>query len=159
MRRSQALQVQEADRARIPAADIKEGSQVWLDTRHVRTPRPTTKLQWKYFGLFRVIGRISPYPCEIDLPASIRIDRVQHVYFLHPVVNDPLVGQQFDSPPALEVHREGEYLVSSAEDWRIYRGQLQHLIQWTGYNSVRWEPAKFENGLQAVGDSVSNGSG
>jgi len=32
MRRSQALQVQSADSALIPAADIKEGSQVWLDT-------------------------------------------------------------------------------------------------------------------------------
>ena len=68
------------------------------------------------------------------------------------MVNDPLVGQRFDSPPALEVGREGEYPISSTEDCRISRGQLQYLIQWTGYNSVTWEPAKFVDGVQAVGE-------
>jgi len=44
MRRSQAVQEEGANRGRIPAPDIQECSQVWLDARHVRTSRPTRKL-------------------------------------------------------------------------------------------------------------------
>ena len=32
----------------------------------------------------------------------------------------------------------------------MYRSQLQYLIQWTGYDSLTCEPAKFVDGLQAV---------
>jgi hypothetical protein len=32
----------------------------------------------------------------------------------------------------------------------MYRSQLQYLIQWTGYDSLTWEPAMFVDGLQAV---------
>jgi len=53
-------------------------------------------------------------------------------------------------PPSVEVDGEEEYQVSNVEDSRIYRNQLQYLIQWTGYDSLPWEPAKFVDGLQAV---------
>jgi len=81
---------------------------------------------------------------------SIQIHRVQPVSILDPVVNDPLRGQRVDPPPRVEVDGEKEYQVSSMEDSRMYRNQLQYLIRWTGYESLTWEPAKFVDGLQAV---------
>jgi hypothetical protein len=69
---------------------------------------------------------------------------------LDPVVEDPLEGQEVLAPPPVEVDGEEEYQVSSIEDSRMYRSQLQYLIRLTGYYSLTWEPAKFVNGLQAV---------
>jgi len=67
-------------------------------------------------------------------------------------VNDSLKGQRVNPPPPVEVDGEVEYQVWSVEDSWMYRNQLQYLIRWTGYDSVRWEPATFVDGLQAVGD-------
>jgi hypothetical protein len=69
---------------------------------------------------------------------------------LDPVVDDHLVGQITEPPPAVEVDGEEEYQVSSIEDRQVYRSQLQYLVRWTGYNSLTREPAKFVDGLQAV---------
>jgi len=54
--------------------------------------------------------------------------------------------------PPVEVDRQEEYQVSSVDDSRMYRNQLQYLIPSTGYDSLTWEPAKFVDGLQAVGE-------
>ena len=150
MKRSQAIQEENANQGRIPAPNIQVGSKVWLDARNVRTVRPTRKLDWKRLGPFRVHKQVSPYAYELDLPASIRIHRVQPVSLLDPVVEDPLEGQVVPPPPPVEVEGEEEYQVSSIEDSRVYRNQLQYLVRWTGYDSLTWEPAKFVDGLQAV---------
>jgi hypothetical protein len=152
MRRSQAIQEQGANRGRIPAPNIRVGSKVWLDSRNVRTIRPTRKLDWKRLGSFRVQRQVSPYAYELELHALIRIHRVQPVSLLDPVVADPLDGQVVLPPPPVEVDGEEEYQVSSVEDSRIYRSQLQYLVWWTSYDSLTWEPAKFVDGLQAVGE-------
>ena len=93
---------------------------------------------------------MTPYAYELELPASIRIHRVQHVSLSDPVVEDPLEGQVVLPPPPVEVDGEEEYQVSSVEDSRVYWNQLQYLIRWRGYDSLRWEPANFVNVLQAV---------
>jgi len=68
-----------------------------------------------------------------------------------PVVNDPLEGQRVKPPPLVEVDGEEECQVLSVEDSQMYQNQLQFLIHWTGYDSLKWEHAKFVDGLQAVG--------
>jgi hypothetical protein len=150
MRRSQAIQEEAANRNRIPAPNIQKGNQVWLDAQHVRTTRPTRKLDWKRLGPFKVLRQVSPYAYELELPVSIRIHRVRPVSLLDPVADNPLAGQRIKPPPPVEVDGKDEYQVSSVEDSRIYRNQLQYLIRWTGYGSFTWEPAKFVDGLQAV---------
>jgi predicted GH43/DUF377 family glycosyl hydrolase len=82
----------------------------------------------------------------------MRIHPVQSVSLLDPAVEDMLDGQVVPPPPPVEVDGEEEYQVSSVEDSRVYRNQLQYLIRWTGYDSLTWEPAKFVDGLQAVGE-------
>jgi len=152
MRQSQALQEEGANRGQIPAPNIQEGSQVWLDARHVRSTRPTRMLNWKQLGPFTVVHRVSPYAYTLELPASIRIHPVQPVSLLDQVVNDPLDRQQVKPPPLVEMDGEEEYQVLSVEDSRMYRSQLQYLIRWTGYDSLTWEPVKFVDGLEAVGE-------
>ena len=101
-------------------------------------------------GPYNVLHRISPYGYELELPASIRIHRVQPVSLLDPVVDDPLGGQRIEPPPPVEVDGEEQYQVSSIEDSGIYQNQLQYLIQWTGHESLTWESAKFVDDLQVV---------
>jgi len=83
---------------------------------------------------------------------SIRIHWVQCISILDPVAYDPLVGQRVGPPPPVEIDGEDEYQVSSIENRREYQSQLQYLIRWTDYDSLMWEPAKFGDGLQAVGE-------
>jgi len=84
------------------------------------------------------------------LPASIQIHRVQPGSLLDMVVEDPLAGQWVEPPSSVEVDGEEKYQVSSVEDSRVYRNQLQYLIRWTDYDFLTWEAAKFVDGLRAV---------
>ena len=65
-------------------------------------------------------------------------------------MSDPLDEQRVKPPPPVEFDGEEEYQVSSVQDSWMYGSQLQYLIQWTGYDSLTWEPAKFLDGLHAV---------
>jgi hypothetical protein len=96
---------------------------------------------------------VTPHAYELELPASIRIHRVQHVSLLDKVVEDPVEGQVFLHPPRVEVDGEQEYEVSSVEDRWPYQNQLQYLIRWMRYNSLTWQPAKFVYGLREVEES------
>ena len=107
----------------------------------------------------RYIRRVSPYVNELELSVSIRIHRVKPVPLLDTVVTDPLEGPQIKSQPPVAVDGKEDYQVSSVEDSQMYRNQLQYLIQWTGYDSLTWDPAKFVDGLQAVGVTGGVGRG
>jgi len=150
MRQSEAVQEEGANRGCIPAHNIQVGYQVWLDDHNIRTTCLTRKLDWKCFGPFRVHKQVSPYSYQLELPAAIRVHGFQHVLLLDVVVDDPLLGQRVEPPPTVEVDGIEEYQVSSVENSRVYRNQLQYLIRWTGYDSITWEPAKFIDELQAV---------
>jgi len=99
MRSSLVLQEEGANREHIPAPNIQVGSKVWLDAHNVRTTRPNQKLDWKRLVPFRVCRQVSPYAYKLELPASIRIHRVQPVSLLDMVVEDPLAGQRVEPPP------------------------------------------------------------
>jgi transposase InsO family protein len=107
MRRSQDIMEEGANRKRLPAPQIQEGSKVWLDARHIRTTRPSRKLDWKRLGPYTVIS------------------------LLDPVAEGPLPGQVVTPPRPVEVEGDQEYQVERVEDSRIYRNQLQYLVRWT----------------------------
>lgn len=57
------------------------------------------------------------------------IHRVQPVSLLDCVAEDPPVGQSVAIPCSVDIDGEDEYQVSGVEDSRVYRNQLQCLIQ------------------------------
>jgi len=150
MRRSQDIMEEGANKKRLPAPPIPEGTKVWLDARHIRTTRPSRKLDWKRLGPYTVKRQVSPYAYELELPKGLRIHPVHHVSLLDPVATDPLPGQTSTPPPPVEVDGDQEYQVELVEDSRMYRNQLQYLVRWTGYDQMTWEPAKDVDGLQAL---------
>jgi hypothetical protein len=48
------------------------------------------------------------------------------------------------------VDGEEEYEVEHIEDSRVFRQQLQYLVNWQGFNAKSWEPAVNVDGLQAI---------
>jgi predicted GH43/DUF377 family glycosyl hydrolase len=81
---------------------------------------------------------------------------VQHVSVLDHVVEDPLDGQVVPPPSPVEVDGEEEYQVSSVEDSRIYRNQLQYLVRWTGYDSLTWRQRSLLTGCKQWENSIND---
>jgi hypothetical protein len=139
-----------ANRKRLPAPQVQQGTKVWLDARHIRTTRPSRKLDWKQLEPYTVIRQVSPYAYELELPRSLQIHPVHHVSLLDPVAEYPLPGQVVTPPPSVELDGDQEYQVERVEDSRMYRNRLQYLVRWTGFDQMTWDPAKDVDGLQAL---------
>jgi hypothetical protein len=73
-------------------------------------------LDLKRLGPFTVKKQVSPYACELELPAAMKIHRVQPVSLLDPVVEDLLEGEGVLPPSPVEVDGEEDYQVSGVED-------------------------------------------
>jgi hypothetical protein len=103
MRRSQNIMEEGANMQRLPAPQIQGGTRVWLYARHIRTMRPSRKLDLKQLGPYMVKREVSPYAYELELPRGLRIHPVHHVSLLDPAAEDPLPGQLITPPPTVSV--------------------------------------------------------
>lgn len=90
----EAVHEQRGNGRPIPALNIQEGPQVWNDAQHVRTIKPVRNLDRTQLGPIQMVHSISTYAYELELPASIRIHRVQPTFLLNHEDEDPSVGQE-----------------------------------------------------------------
>jgi len=136
---SQAAYSEQANKARIPALKLEVGDEVWLLRRHVKTSCPSTKLDFKRLGKFRILQKVSSHAYKLDLPASMKIHPVFHVSLLEPAATDPLPDQiQPPSPPVL-VDDEPEWEVDEIVDSRLRGRTLEYLACWIGFDELTWE--------------------
>ncbi len=142
---AQAVYEEKANRNRIPAPAYQVGDLVWLDIRHLRTKRPSKKLDWKNAGPFKVEKAVSPYAYRLDLPDSMQIYPIVHTSLLRPAApaEHALPGQTQEPPPPIEVDGEEEYTVERIENSRYNRRYQRHeyLVCWRGYDDPTWESA------------------
>ena len=150
MTATQYRQSEAYDRTRRPAPKFEPGDRVWLDARHIKTTRPSRKLDWKRLGPFAVKRAVGSHAYELDLPADIRIHPVQPVSLLDTAAGDPLPGQIVPPPPPVTVEGEPEYHVEAVEDSRMSWKTLQYRVRWVGWASLTWEPWYFVNTTEAV---------
>jgi hypothetical protein len=138
------------NKSRTPAPDLQVGDQVFLSAKNLRTVRNSRKLDWKKMGPFSIKRIISPYAYELDLPATMKIHPVHHLFLLELAPNDPLPGQLL--PPPLPVVSEAmeEYAVEEVLNSRVHRTEPQYLIQWIGYPHTSWEPAEYHRETSAI---------
>ena len=130
-----------ANTSRVPAPVFKVGDQVYLDTRNIKTARPSKKLDWKNQGPYKVIEVISPTAVRIQLPYSTQLHDVFHVYLVDHAPDDPHKGQGRAPPdPIVTQDNHTEYLVEHIVDSRIIRNKLQYKVKWEGYPDPSWEP-------------------
>ena len=90
---AQATYSKQADKHRTPAPKFEVGDEVWLTCRNLKTTRPSTKLDYKCLGKFKIIKKVSSHAYKLELPVSIKIHPVFHVSLLELAATNPLLGQ------------------------------------------------------------------
>ena len=131
-------------RAEVPE-EIREGSQVWLNAKNIKTKRPSKKLDHKRLGPFEIERKVSSHAYKLKLPLSMRfLHPVFHVSLLDPHRANHIPRRILPPPLPIEIAGETEYEVSAVLDSRIRYRKLQYLVQWSGYEntaeSTSWEP-------------------
>ena len=145
LRAAQAAYTTSANNHRLPTPDLQVGDLVFLDRRHIKTARPSAKLDHKKLGPFKITRIINPVAFELKLPTSMKIHPVFHVSLLTPRTKDVIPQLVPTEPPPIIVDGHEEFEVDSILDSRLYRNRLQYLVRWTGYGPAddTWEPASM----------------
>jgi hypothetical protein len=65
---------------------LKEGDKVYLIQRNIQTKQPSTKLDHKKLGLFKIKKIIGLVNYELVLPRTMNIHPVFHISLLEPVL-------------------------------------------------------------------------
>lgn len=129
------------------------GVKVWLMRKFIKTDRPCEKLDHRRLGPFNIIEKIGNLAYRLELPSSMKIHNVFHVSLLEAYHEDSTPGR-FQVPPApIEMSGHQMFEIEGILDSRIYRKQLQYLVQWKGYGPQdnTWEPLES---LETVQDLV-----
>lgn len=145
---AQDLHERYANAHRTPAPDHQPGDVVWLDLRHIRSDRPSRKLDVQH-AKFTVLEKVGSHAYRLNTPPGIH--DVFHTRLLRPATEDPLPSQVITEwqPKQLKSIDETPF----SDKWRIERiidekiknrGRgVRHfyLVKWSGYRKATWEPA------------------
>jgi hypothetical protein len=121
-----------------------EGDKVYLLRKHIKTTRPSTKLDFKKLGPFRILEKVSSVNYRLQLPKESRLHPVFHVSLLEPARgNTPLATNT-------EIQPENDpdvYQVEKILDRKLVGRRELFLIKWEGYEHTdnTWEPARNIN--------------
>ena len=138
-----------ANKKRIGGPTLKKGDKVYLLRRNIKTTRPSSKLDHKKLGPFKIKMEKGPVNYELDLPNSMKIHPVFHISLLEPAPRDAKT-----IIPDLSDENEGlEYEIEKVIDMRETADGRQYLIKWKGFGESdnTWEP---EDGLSSARQAV-----
>jgi hypothetical protein len=130
-----------ANRKRSMEPAFKEGDKVYLLRKHIKTTRPSTKLDFKKLGPFRILKKVSSVNYRLQLPKNSRLHPVFHVSLLEPAKGGTPLATSTEIQPE---HELGVYQVEKILDRRTVNKQEQFLIKWEGYEPTdnSWEPTR-----------------
>ena len=165
-----ALRQAAADMARFHDAHrgkkikFKVGDKVWLDSRNIKTTRPSKKLDDRWFGPFPITEVISDNAYRLKLtPAFARVHPVFNIILLRRFESDEIQGRRRPTQPDPSIDEKGEtvYEVESILDSRHHRGRLEYLIQWKEYGPEHnsWEPLRNLNAPRLITNFHKNHPG
>ena len=124
---------------------FKVGDMVWLSRRNISTTRPSTKLDYKRLGPFKITKVVgdSKLAFKLDLPPRMKIHPVFHASLLEPYHKNTIPGRTQPPAPPVIVDGEEEWEVDRVLDSRIHRGRLEYYVSWKDYGPADngWEPA------------------
>jgi hypothetical protein len=129
-----------ANKKRSMGPPLQRGDKVYLLRKHIKTKRPSTKLDFKKLGPFRIEEVVGPVNYRLKLPTGSRLHPVFHVSLLEPAKGNAPVITDIDIQPENDIE---EYEVEKILGTRTStRGQQEYLIKWKGYSSLEntWEP-------------------
>jgi RNase H-like domain found in reverse transcriptase/Reverse transcriptase (RNA-dependent DNA polymerase)/Integrase zinc binding domain/Chromo (CHRromatin Organisation MOdifier) domain len=127
-----------ANKKRSMGPSLQRGDKVYLIRKHIKTKRPSTKLDFKKLGPFRILDKVGSVNYRLELPATSRLHPVFHVSLLEPAKGDTPVATTEIQPE----NDEKEYEVEKILDMQNIEGQQQYLIKWKSYEAAHntWEP-------------------
>ena len=128
------------ERAELPS--FKIGDKVWLSAKHIKTIRPSKKLDYRYLGPFEISEKISTHAYRLALPSEMRIHDVFHVQLLERFTENTIPGRTQPPPAPIEVEGQEEYEVEAVLDSKIDKRRQQsrqYLVKWLGYNETTWQ--------------------
>ena len=140
---AQAVYCEQADKHRIPAPKFEVGNEVWLLRKHLKTTQPSSKLDFKRLGKFRINKKVSSHAYQLELLASMKVHPVFHVSLLEPAASDPLLGDLQPPPPPVIINEEPEWEVDEIVNYKFVGKTLRYLVRWVGYADLTWEPNKL----------------
>jgi Chromo (CHRromatin Organisation MOdifier) domain len=115
------------------------GDLVWLSRKNITTTHPSTKLDYKRLGPFKILDVVgeSKMAFKLDLPPRMKIHPVFHTSILYPHHTNTFAGRTQPPPPPVTVE---EVL-----DSRICHNKLEYFVDWVGYapHERSWEPASY----------------
>jgi hypothetical protein len=129
------------------APSFAVGDLVWLSRRNITTTRPSTKLDFKRLGPYKILDVVgeSKMAFKLDLPRSMKIHPVFHASLLDPHHANTIPGRTQPPPPPVTVEDALEYEVEEVLDSRIRHNKLEYFVDWVGYapHERSWEPASY----------------
>jgi hypothetical protein len=135
----------QANKKRSMGPPLERGDKVYLLRKHIKTKRPSTKLDFKKLGPFEILEKIGSVNYRLRLPAKSRLHPVFHVSLLEPAKGDTPLATNTELQPEND---PDVYEVEKILDTRTTTsGQQEYLIKWQGYSHAEnsWEPTKNLN--------------
>lgn len=132
--------------------DFHEGDLVWLNSKNLRTDRPSRKLDHKMIGPFMIIAKHRT-SCELRLPAGLEAHPTFPVELLQKDPNDPLPGQRNPPPAPVIGTDQPEWEVARILGSRHYRRVLQYRVKWINEETEdhNWYPWwNFKNAVRKI---------
>jgi hypothetical protein len=128
------------DKNRLEGPRLERGDKVYLNSRNLRTNRPSRKLDFKKLGPFKIEERISENNYQIALPTTMRVrTNVFHIALLEPAPKNAKLAADAEAED-----EEEEWDVEEILDSRISNKRLEYLVKWLDFDATEnsWEPAK-----------------
>jgi hypothetical protein len=130
-----------ANKKRSMEPAFKEGDRVYLLRKHIKTKRPSTKLDFKKLGPFKILNKVSSVNYRLQLPRDSRLHPVFHVSLLEPARGDTPIAENTELQPENEAD---VYEVETILDRRLVGRREEFLVKWEGYEPTdnSWEPTR-----------------
>ena len=140
-----------ADRRKLMFTPFKQGDQVWLDSRNLKTIYH--KKMPKREGPFTITEVLGPVTYRLKLLKSWRIHDVFHTTLLRLYKENEIYGENFTKPLPELLEREEVYEVETILNHRKRGRGYQYFVKWQGYpiTDASWEP---EHAFSDDGDTL-----
>jgi hypothetical protein len=105
---------------------LKGGDKVYLIQRNIQTKQPSTKLDHKKLGLFKIKKIIGLVNYKLVLPKTMNIHPVFHISLLELVLLGVLLAPVTEIEP---VNPNAEYKIGEILDYKRVRNRVKYLVK------------------------------